>query len=257
MSLQSPAHASFLSRQRIPKQFVTVSPATMFLLPGPRHVGLHVVAIPLALALLAWLAASTEFDQRVSDLFYDASLARFPAHDSFWLELLGHRIAKDAIWIIAIGLLAAAIGVGRARQTPVERRAIWIALLAMALGPAIVSVLKHTTGHHCPWDLKAYGGFAEYNFDWFVAAADTGRCFPSGHSSAGHSLITLYFLGHAIDRPRLARNGLIAAIVVGTAFSAVRVAQGAHFISHNVWSAAIDWSAAALVFTPLLWRKRE
>lgn len=253
MSLKSPAHESFSSRQSTPKQFVTVAPGTHCASPG--HVGLHAAAIPLALALLAWLAASTGFDQSVSDLFYDASLARFPAHDSFWLELLGHRIAKDAIWIVAIGLLAAAIGVGRLRQTPVERRAIWIALLAMALGPTIVYLLKHTTGHHCPWDLKTYGGFAEYNFDWFVAAADAGRCFPSGHSSAGYSLITLYFLGHAIDRPRLARNGLIAAVVVGTAFGAVRVAQGAHFISHNLWSAAIDWCAAALVFTPLLWRK--
>lgn len=253
MSLKSPAREPFSSRQKFSPQFVPPTPGTQFTLPG--HVWVHVASIPLALALLAWSAASTGFDQTVSDLFYDASVARFPAHDSFWLELLGHRIAKDAIWIVAIGLLAAAIGVGRFRQTPVERRAIWIALLAMALGPTIVYVLKHTTGHHCPWDLKTYGGFADYNFDWFVTAADAGRCFPSGHSSAGYSLITLYFLGHAIDRPRLARNGLIAAIVVGTAFGAVRVAQGAHFISHNLWSAAIDWCAAALVFTPLLWRK--
>jgi membrane-associated PAP2 superfamily phosphatase len=127
----------------------------------------------------------------------------------------------------------------------------------MALGPAIVYLLKQTTGHHCPWDLKAYGGFADVNLDWFVGGADAGHCFPSGHASAGYSLITLAFLGHATDRPWLARGGLIAAIVIGTAYSAIRVAQGAHFVSHNLWAAAIDWWAAALVFTPLLLRRQQ
>jgi len=212
--------------------------------------------VPLALVLLAWLAAYSGLDQQVTEFFYDASLARFPAHDSYWLELLGHRVAKFSIWVIALGTLTAIFATERIRQNPHEQRAIVLAVLAMALGPMMVSALKHTTSHHCPWDLRAYGGFADLSHDWFVASADAGRCFPSGHASAGFALISLYFLGHAIDRPRVARVGLIAAIVVGTAFSAVRVIQGAHFLSHNLWAAAIDWFAAALVFTPLLARKR-
>jgi len=28
----------------------------------------------------------------------------------------------------------------------------------------------------------------------------------------------------------------------------VRIAQGAHFLSHNLWSAALCWGLAALVF---------
>ena len=136
-------------------------------------------------------------------------------------------------------------------------RALWIALLAMAFGPAIIFLLKHTTSHHCPWDLKAYGGFANATFDWFVAPIDAGRCFPSGHASAGYSLVAIAFLGNAIDRPRWACGGLIAAIVCGAAFSIVRVMQGAHFVSHNLWSAAIDWCAAALVFTPLFFSANQ
>jgi membrane-associated PAP2 superfamily phosphatase len=220
-------------------------------------VWLHVTLMPLCIALGAWLASHTGFDRAVSDAFYDASLARFPAHDSFWLELLGHRIAKAAIWIVAIGMLGAAIGTGRTWPSVEQRYALLVAVFAMALGPTIVYLLKQTTGHHCPWDLKAYGGFADVNLDWFVGAADAGRCFPSGHASAGYSLITLAFLGDATDRPLLARSGLIAAIVIGTAYGAIRVAQGAHFVSHNLWAAAIDWCAAALVFTPLLLRRQQ
>lgn len=257
MSHELPAGEPVLVRGYVSPPPVLVSPATHTRLPGKQRTWLHVAFIPLCLALLAWLASSTGFDQTVSGYFYDASLARFPVRDSFWLELFGHRIAKAAIWIVAFWLLAAAIGGGRFRQSPDTRVAIWTALFAMALGPAIVYLLKHTTGHHCPWNLKAYGGFAEYNFQWFVTAADAGRCFPSGHSSAGYSLIVLYFLGHAIERPRLARSGLITAIVVGTAFSVVRVAQGAHFFSHALWAAAIDWLAAASVFALLLWRRQR
>ena len=212
--------------------------------------------VPLALVLLAWLASYSGLDRTVTDFFYDAELARFPAHDSYWLELIGHRAAKFSIWVIAIGTLAATFATERIRQSPHEQRAIVLAALAMALGPMMVSALKYSTSHHCPWDLRAYGGFADVSRDWFVAAADAGRCFPSGHASAGFALISLYFLGHAIDRPRVARAGLIAAIVVGAGFSAVRVMQGAHFVSHNLWAAAIDWFAAALVFTPLLARSR-
>lgn len=220
-----------------------------------RHVWLHVLWVPMTLGLLAWFAAHSGVDRAVSDLFYDATVARFPAHDSFWLELLGHRVAKAAIWIVAFGMLAAAVGMGRTWPASDERRALWIALVAMALGPLIVYLLKQTTGHHCPWDLKMYGGFADITYDWFVTAIDAGHCFPSGHASAGYCLIALAFLGRAIDRRWLARAGLIAAIVVGTAYSLVRVAQGAHFVSHNLWAAAIDWCAAALVFTPLLLHK--
>ena len=202
------------------------------------------------------LPHTAAWTRTVTELFYDTSLARFPAHDSYWLELLGHRAAKISIWVIALGTLTATFATERIRHNPHEQRAIVIAVFAMAFGPMIVSALKYTTSHHCPWDLRAYGGFADVSRDWFVAAADAGRCFPSGHASAGFALISLYFLGQAIDRPRVARVGLIAAIVVGTAFSAVRVIQGAHFVSHNLWAAAIDWFAAALVFTPLLARKR-
>ena len=222
-----------------------------------RHLWLHVVLVPLSLALLAWFAAHSGVDKAVSDLFFDPVLARFPAHDSFWLELLGHRIAKAAVWVVAICMLAAAIGIGGTWPKPHERRALWVALLAMALGPLIVFLLKQTTGHHCPWDLKEYGGFADFTFDWFVTSNNAGHCFPSGHASAGFSLITLAFLGSAIDSPRLARSGLIAAIVIGGAYSIVRVAQGAHFVSHNLWAAAIDWCAAALVFAPLLLRRPQ
>ena len=101
-------------------------------------------------------------------------------------------------------------------------------------------------------DLKRFGGYADFASSWFVSAADVGCCFPSGHAAAGFSLIALAFAGLAMGNRKLRSAGLTAALFAGSAFSVVRIAQGAHFLSHNLWSAAIDWCAAALVFAPLL-----
>lgn len=224
--------------------------------PALGYIGLHVIFIPLALALLALLAARTGFDRAASDFFFDSATSHFPAQNWFALELIGHQAARALVSIVWIALLAAAFAVHHARVQPGLSTALCAALLAMALGPALVFLLKGVTGHQCPWSLKIYGGFAEYSAHWFVAKANAGRCFPSGHAAGGFSLIALYFLGAAIGNPLLRRVGLIAALTLGTAFSAVRVAQGAQFVSHNLWSAAIDWMAAALVFAPLLAGRR-
>ncbi|MGZ9059952.1 MAG: phosphatase PAP2 family protein, partial [Burkholderiaceae bacterium] len=74
--------------------------------------------VPLVLVLLAWLASYSGLDRTVTELFYDASLARFPAHDSYWLELLGHRVPKIAIWVVALGTLIAAFATERIRHNP-------------------------------------------------------------------------------------------------------------------------------------------
>lgn len=226
-------------------------------LPGSVRVGLHILFVPCLLALLALLAAGTGLDRAVSDFFFDSSTSRFRGQDSFALELIGHQAARAFLWIVWIGVVVATFAVHHARLRPEMHTALYATLLAMALGPIVVFLLKGITSHQCPWSLRSYGGFADYSSHWFVAKAEAGRCFPSGHAAGGFSLIAIYFLGRAIGSNLLQRVGLIAALALGTAFSAVRVAQGAHFLSHNLWSAAIDWLVAALVFAPLLARKRS
>ena len=84
--------------------------------PSRISVALHLAFVPLALVLLAWLASYSGLDRTVTELFYDASLARFPARDSYWLELLGHRAPKIAIWVVALGTSIAAFATERIAQ---------------------------------------------------------------------------------------------------------------------------------------------
>lgn len=211
---------------------------------------IHLLLVPGALALAASLAQHSGLDQALTALFYDAAQARFPAHESPLLELFGHRLAKDAVTFVWLGLLAAVLSTYAWPQwrpaLTARRSPLWAGVIGMALGPMIVVGLKGLNSHHCPWSLADYGGAAEFSNHWFVAASEAGHCFPGGHAASGFCLVALYFMAHALDKPDLARRMLWLTLLTGLVFSTIRMAQGAHFLSHNLWAAAICWFIAAL-----------
>ncbi len=226
--------------------------ADMFAARGARFLLLHALLIPALFALAALAVQGSGLDRQIAAALFDPASGTFPARASTPLEIFGHRFAKSAILLVWIMLFAAALATEFLRPQRGLRAVLWTTVAAMALGPAIVIALKSLNAHQCPWSLRAFGGYAEFATAWFVPAAEAGHCFPSGHAAAGFSLIAFSFAGMAIGDRRLAVAGLAVALAAGMLFSAVRMAQGAHFLSHNLWSAGIDWSAAAWIFAPLL-----
>ncbi|SMB22650.1 Putative membrane-associated, metal-dependent hydrolase (modular protein) [Sterolibacterium denitrificans] len=216
-----------------------------------RFFRLHLLLIPCLLASLALLAQRSGLDLTLARLFYADAAHGFPMHDWPWLELFGHHLAKSAVTLIWLSLLAIAIISQYWRQwqprLASRRPALWAAVAGMALGPLLVVWLKEINTHHCPWDLAGFGGSAAFSSDWFVSRAEAGHCFPGGHAASGFSLIALYFLARALDLPQ-ARRWLWLALGAGCSFSLLRMAQGAHFLSHNLWAAAICWGLAAFSF---------
>lgn len=210
------------------------------------------VLLPLSLAVCAVVLRDSGLDAALTGFFYDATQHRFLVGNNGWAELLGHRIAKSVVMTFWLLLLAAAIAASRLAGLARHRRLLWILVLAMALGPVLVTFLKDINSHACPWDLKIYGGTAEYSAAWFVSRAEAGRCFPSGHASTGFSLVAVAFTAAVLRRPGLCRASLWLGLTVGTAFSFLQVAKGAHFMSHNLWAAAVDLWVDALVFSPLM-----
>jgi membrane-associated PAP2 superfamily phosphatase len=220
-----------------------------------RYSLIQIVAVPVLLAALALYAHESGLDFRIQNLFYDPVFNGFPWRKSVSLELIGHQLVK----IFPIGLFLTALGAAIAsRWVPNLRQwrpLLWALAIALGFGPTVVTQLKQVMAPHCPWDLKMYGGYADYVTDWIAASpAASGRCLPSGHSGAGFSLLALYFAGWAIGRPSWRWWGLAIGIVAGIIFSVVRIVQGAHFLSHALWAAMTDWLLTSLVFLPLVWR---
>lgn len=162
--------------------------------------------------------------------------------NAWWARGILHQ---DGRWFIR-GVVICAAGIWAASflftWMKTLRRPAGFVTAAMVASMAIVGALKSMTNVDCPWDLIPFGGANPYlgtftpRPDWLPHAA----CFPGAHSSSGFSLMCLYFLWRG-SFPRLAAWGLGLGIATGIAFSIGQEARGAHFLSHDLTSAAIVW----------------
>ncbi|TDM08198.1 MAG: phosphoesterase [Ideonella sp. MAG2] len=219
---------------------------------GSSFLRTHGLLIPLILILGANLLRFSGWDDRLSAMFFDPVAMTFPAREWPALEAWGHHGAKVAVVLVWVGLVLAALCAPKLPRLAAHRKLLWLTVLAMGLGPVLVTLLKDINTHDCPWNLKMFGGPDDYSSEWFVPRSRAGRCFPGGHAAGGFSLIALAFAAAAVGWVTRARGLLVLAVLVGSAFSVVRLVQGAHFASHNLWAAAIDWAVAAWVLAPMM-----
>ncbi|ATB66392.1 phosphatase PAP2 family protein [Pseudomonas mosselii] len=192
----------------------------------------------MALILLEW----TPLDMDVANLFYDPAAGQFIGRHSYLLENILHDRVKQGV--IVFGLLAV---VGFALSFVWHRLAGWrrelgCLVLALGLSTAFVTPLKKVTQVQCPWSLTQFGGKETYSklLEPRPATDKPGLCWPGGHAATGFCLFGLFFMLRD-RRPRLARVALAVAFVAGAGLSVGRMMQGAHFLSHNVWTAVFCW----------------
>jgi len=223
-----------------------------------RYLLTHVFGITLVLAALAWAANRSGLDLQLASWLYDPVARAFPLRDSRWLDLLGHRI----ILVVPVGLgvlaFAAALASYRLPVLRPWRPVLWALVATLCLIPLAIGQLKHHTALPRPYNLSLFGGYAAYPLHWWAASrAEAGGALPSSHAGAGYALLVLYFCGWALDRPRLRWGGLALGIGAGLLFSTVRILQGAHFLSQTLWSAALVWLLASVLFLPLVANRRR
>jgi membrane-associated PAP2 superfamily phosphatase len=195
----------------------------------------------------------------------DRMIARewyFNVHTGTWLGAgSGEWWARGLLhtggrWIVrgvaaaALALWALSFFVGPLREW---RRSAGFVLLSMVLATLIVGGLKTVTNVDCPWDLAGFGGTSPY-VALFADRPDALRhaqCFPGAHASSGFALMCFYFVFR--DRSRRVAHWLLAAgLAVGIAFSIGQEARGAHFLSHDLASAAIVWFVQLALYVKLL-----
>ena len=199
----------------------------------------------LLFVLFATVAAGTGLDEIVARAWAFDPLARHfigAGAGEWWAKELIHSTGGLMIRILG-GLLvlvwALSFRIGALRRW---RRPAGFVVLSVVLGAGAVGLLKQLTNVDCPWSLAEFGGRLPY-VHLFADRPDSlprAQCFPGGHSSSGFALFALYFL--TLGRSRnLARLALGGALLVGGLFAFGQEARGAHFLSHDVWSAAVVW----------------
>ncbi|MDT4809456.1 PAP2 superfamily protein [compost metagenome] len=210
--------------------------------------------LPLLVMALLLLVDIPRLDFALANLFYDPHTGFIGRHSAFLEDVL-HDRAKQAV--ILLGVLAVAGFVASLLPTRLRplRRPLGYLVLALGLSTAIVTPLKAVTAVQCPWSLAQFGGVEPYSplLGHHAFVDKPGRCWPGGHASAGFSLLALYFVLRD-RRPRLARGALVGALALGSLFSLGRMMQGAHFLSHNVWTLLFDWMISLVCYRLVLYR---
>jgi membrane-associated PAP2 superfamily phosphatase len=208
-----------------------------------------------AFAVFAVVAATTALDVEFARSWaFDPDAGRFigAGPGEWWAKGLIHTWGGGLIRATGlVALLVVGLSYGWSGLASL-RRPLGYIVLAAASAVIINGALKATTNVDCPWSLSIFGGDRPYVHLLGDRPDDLprGRCFPGGHSGSGFALLPLYFLWRGRSR-RLAALGLAAGLLVGGVFAFGQQARGAHFLSHDVWSAAIAWACGLAVYVAL------
>jgi membrane-associated PAP2 superfamily phosphatase len=120
----------------------------------------------------------------------------------------------------------------------------------------VISVLKRTTTLPCPWSIKQFGGGADYVFiqDLFSSAYPVAECFPAAHSSGGYGFLCLGFVALVLGRSM--SKGFLFPTLVGLLLGGTQIVRGAHFISHDLFTAGISLCFAWVFAEVYLFRSK-
>lgn len=232
--------------------------------PAPHEMWWRHARMPLLIfVLLASVLATTWADVAIARaMFFDAARTRWIGGESWWVNSFLHTGGRWAIrGIVAVALMLW-IATWLDRSLHGLRRPAGYFVVSVVLSVGIVGLLKTVTNVDCPWDLREFGG--DYPFVHLFAdrpdALRYGRCFPAAHASSGYALVALYFMLRERSTV-LARLGLGIGVATGLVFGIAQQSRGAHFLSHDLWSAFACWmvslSVHAFAFRARLWTYPE
>jgi len=219
--------------------------------PAGREFWWRHTRIPL-IALFAVTVATgfSSLDESLAHwLFFDESRSQWLGARNWWVNAFLHEGGRWFIrGVVTASLLLWIATFIQPRWRRVRRPSLYFTV-AMILSIAAAGLLKTVTNVDCPWDLREFGG--QFPFVHLFADRPDGlrhaHCFPAAHASSGYALMSLYFVAYERGR-QLARSGLAIGSAVGLMFGIAQQSRGAHFFSHDVWSACIVWLVALAVY---------
>lgn len=215
---------------------------------GRRWLLVQFLLLVAAAALLLLVFETTDLDRAIARLFYDAEAGLFPLRHLWLLEDFLHFGMKQASTLGVVAAMFVCYRGWRGELAWLPRRNAVLAACGMVLIPLGTTLLKHLTARHCPWDMVDFGGFAPYLHLLSAPPADikAGLCFPAGHASAGF----LWLVWAVALRPagrKAAWAGLALGLGLGALLGGARMLQGAHFLSHTLWSMWFAWALSVVL----------
>ncbi|MGR9046508.1 MAG: phosphatase PAP2 family protein [Gammaproteobacteria bacterium] len=217
----------------------------------------HFVIPFLAFAIAFAGLEFARLDLWFSQYFYDGDKAYWPFQNHWLIETVFHRWGSGLMALAgATAILCLLLSLSRQSKLHRYRTPLAFLILAGLSGPLLIAWLKNNTHIYCPRDLTLYGGDKPYIrlFDLAPPYLEIGSCFPAAHAGSGYAFVSLYFFLYGL-KPEYKYNGLFVGLSLGFIFGLAQQMQGAHFLSHDLFSLAICWFISFGLFI-LFFRKR-
>ncbi|PCI20042.1 MAG: phosphoesterase [Piscirickettsiaceae bacterium] len=203
----------------------------------------HLLYPLLVFTLLAILFEVTHVDLALGDWLFNLEGGKWSLRDSFFFSTILHEGAQTLFKvIIPVFILIWGASFYIEKLKPYRKVLLYFAIIVPLCVAWTTNIGKLATHVDCPWDLIRYGGEKPYLsvFSIHPGTYAYGKCFPAGHSSIGFSLLSLYFVFLELA-PKKRFYGLAIGVIAGLLFGVTQQLRGAHFISHDLWTAGICW----------------
>ena len=127
-----------------------------------------------------------------------------------------------------------------------------VLVLTMAIGAGLIvhALLKDHWGRPRPKQVIEFGGMQEFRPYYkpnFFDQPQPSKSFPCGHCTMGFYFFAVAVLGKRYKKAWLFYTGLVIAVLLGTALSFARIAQGGHFFTDVLFSGLIMGYTAVFV----------
>ena len=210
----------------------------------------------LFFVIVLTILESSDLDRFIAHaLYYDATTHHWlgGTNGMWWARDLIHTGGRWLVRLVAAAALVVWATTFFSTRVRSWRRYAGFAFVALVLSTAVVGGLKSITNVDCPWDLEEFGGDRPYTklFGDRLDSLPRAACFPGAHASSGFALVFGYFLLRQRSRRR-AMWTFAFAILAGVAFSIGQEARGAHFLSHDLTSAALVWFIQLFLYVRML-----
>ena len=209
----------------------------------------HLVVPTAVFVPVALLFERSSLDLWLASALYEWEGNAWSLRHNWLTSAIMHQGGNAVIYVFSLLVLCLAIGCRWITVLHPWKKSFYYLFTCMAVIPIVIVLLKHFSEVPCPWRLQDFGAsrLYQHSLAYPLGSGLGGHCFPSAHASAGFALLSLYFAAYPQSRKK-AWLFLLPGIVLGASFGFAQQLRGAHFLSHDLWSAFLSWILALLVF---------